>query len=107
MSVGAIGGVEGISQSRIEAAAPEKKTESFKEVLSNLNEKIAWDRVFGVADHKALGDFRQRVTRGAHFTNQELLSFQIRAGEFGLRVELISKLADSLVGTAKKFEQGS
>lgn len=39
-------------------------------------------------------------------TPQELILYQIKAQQFGLRVELVSKIAESAAGTFKKLQNG-
>ena len=47
---------------------------------------------------------REGLAAGKTFTPHELLRYQITASNFGLRVELVSKLADGLLTTVKKLQ---
>ncbi|MCB0353123.1 MAG: hypothetical protein KDD64_06340 [Bdellovibrionales bacterium] len=55
--------------------------------------------------HEQLSSFQKGVLNGQLFSPQELLKFQIQAGQFGLRVELISRVAESASATIRKFQQ--
>ncbi|MDZ4786194.1 MAG: hypothetical protein SGJ02_08975 [bacterium] len=56
--------------------------------------------------HKDLIRLTNAMLSGKNLSPQELLFYQIRAGQFGLQVELLSKLGESLSATVKKLEQG-
>ncbi len=53
-----------------------------------------------------LNTFTQGVMNGKVFSPKDLIVYQIKAGQFGLGVELVSKLAESVSSTVKKLEQG-
>lgn len=73
-----------------------------KTQFSDLMEKLRG----GSGDaHAELVGFRDKILSGKQFSHQELLYFQVRAGELGMKVELCSKLAESLSSTLKKFQQ--
>ena len=55
--------------------------------------------------HEQLSSLQKSVLNGKLFSPQELLKFQIQAGQFGLRVELISRVAESASATIRKFQQ--
>ncbi len=63
-------------------------------------------RVKGGDLHAEMVQFRDKIVQGKEFNHQELLYYQVRAGEFGMKVELYSKLAESLSSTLKRFQQG-
>ena len=54
--------------------------------------------------HLELERMRERLLTARSFTPQELLAWQIRAGQFGLRVELISKVAEGIMGAARRLQ---
>lgn len=47
---------------------------------------------------------RERLLHGSAISPRELITLQIRAGEIGLSVELVSKIADGILGTAKRLQ---
>lgn len=54
--------------------------------------------------HTELAGIQQKVLQGHQFSAKELLYYQIRAGQFNLRVELCSKLADSLLSVTRRLQ---
>ena len=54
--------------------------------------------------HQELMAIQSKVLKGAALTPQELISFQIKANQFGVRVELISKVAESAMATTRKLQ---
>jgi hypothetical protein len=55
---------------------------------------------------KDLNLFSQSVMAGKKFNPQDLIVYQMKAGQFGLGVELVSKVAESASATLRKLEQG-
>lgn len=47
---------------------------------------------------------RERLLHGGALSPRELIALQIRAGEIGLSVELVSKIADGILGTARRLQ---
>ena len=78
------------------------KGKVFKQILSNVTEsKPDQKNVF-----QEITELQQKLISGNKIPPKELLLYQIKAGQFGLRVELVSKVADSALSTARKL-QGS
>lgn len=74
---------------------------SFKDVLkgvSSANDIVSLQ--------KDLKSFTDGVVSGKSFSPRDLILYQIKAGQFGLGVELVSKVAESAGATIKKLEQG-
>jgi len=72
---------------------------TFKEVFEGLINGL------GKTDfHKEMATLQHSLKGGKHLAPRELLLYQIKAGQFGLRVELVSKLAESAVSTLRKFQ---
>jgi hypothetical protein len=44
------------------------------------------------------------IMRGKNFSPRELLGYQIMAGQFNLRVEMLCKVAESASAAVKKFQ---
>ena len=82
------------SQSIRSDAAPKL---SFKDVAK----EIAKSRDL----HQELVSLQEGILSGRKFTPQELLLYQIKASEFGMEVEMISKLGETLTSTLRRFEQ--
>jgi hypothetical protein len=64
----------------------------------------AAEQMLGVQLHRDVVVNRAQVLGGTSFSARELLAYQIKAGELSLRVEMLSKLADSFVGTVRKLQ---
>ncbi|MCB0321604.1 MAG: hypothetical protein KDD60_11820 [Bdellovibrionales bacterium] len=54
---------------------------------------------------QAMQQLSTRLTRGESLSPGELIQYQVRAGEFGVRVELVSKVAESLSASLRKLQQ--
>jgi len=54
--------------------------------------------------HTQLVQLQHKVAGGAPFTPRDLLLYQIRAGQLHLQVELVSKAAESMLATVRKFQ---
>ena len=49
---------------------------------------------------------KELILSGKSLGLNEIIRYQIQAGDVGLRVELLSKLADSLIATSRKLQSG-
>ncbi len=79
-----------------ETAPIKSPSESFQKVF---------DRIGQSGDiHQELMSFRSQLVRGKEFQPQELLYYQIRAGQYGVKVELVSRLAESVNHTVKRLQ---
>ena len=56
--------------------------------------------------HAEIAAFEDGVRNGVSFSARELILYQIKAGRFGLGVEMLSRLAEGLMGTIRRFQQG-
>ena len=56
--------------------------------------------------HEELVKLSHSIQSGKDISAKELLFYQIKAGQFGLQVELLSKVGESLSSTVRKLEQG-
>lgn len=88
--------------SAVTAAAPEIKPlpvevkgKSFQEIKEALGGKDLFSEI---------RTLQQNLLNGKGLTARELIFYQIKAGQFNLRVELFSKVAEGLVSTIKKFQ---
>lgn len=73
-----------------------KGKESFKEIINRF-----------LGDDKTLNDIdkiQKQINTGVKFKPEQLLAYQIRAGKLHLRVELVSKVAESANSTTKRLQ---
>lgn len=54
--------------------------------------------------HQELLNMQRRFLSGAALTPQELISYQIKANQFGMRIELASKISESAVATIRRLQ---
>ncbi len=54
---------------------------------------------------KAMEQLATRLERKEKVQPAELLQYQLRAGQFGIQVELVSKVGESLSGSLRKLQQ--
>jgi hypothetical protein len=96
-----------LSQSSSVAPATPKPTgpaQGFKELFDKLASGPNSKDVFSNALHKELGAIQQKAIGGGALEARELLLYQIKSSNFNLRVELVSKLSESLLGTLRKLQ---
>lgn len=55
--------------------------------------------------HQELVKLENRLLNSPQLSAKELLGLQLRVGAYGIRIELLSKLAESGLSTIRKFEQ--
>lgn len=89
-----------VSQLAAPAEAISKPEKSFKSFLTAL------DKNKELSLHQDLQKLQKTILDGKKLDPRELLLYQIKAGQFSLNVELISKVGESLTATVRKFEQG-
>lgn len=79
---------------------------SFKETLAEVKAGNRVDDILGSSLQQDLQKLQMDLASGRKLSSSELLLYQIKVGQFGIRVELLSKVAESLLGTVRKFQQG-
>lgn len=100
MKVGSIQSSQGIGMVK-ESVPAVGQQNSFKDVLKGLSSSNDI-----VSLQKDLKTFTEGIVAGRSFSPRDLILYQIKAGQFGLGVELVSKVAESASATIKKLEQG-
>jgi hypothetical protein len=94
----------------IQAPGPKPTTphsgsaQGFRELFEKIAASPSSKDPFSNNLHKELGALQQKALGGGAFDARELLLYQIKAGQFNMRVELVSKVAESLLGTLRKLQ---
>jgi TolA-binding protein len=57
--------------------------------------------------HQELAQIQGKIEAGKSFSGRELLLYQIKASRFHVQVEMLSKVAESMLGTLRKFQSAS
>lgn len=78
----------------------QKPSSSFKELLSKSD-------LLGSGAHREMIAFEKQLLSNKKISPRELLMLQMRVGNYGLRIEMVSKLAEAGVAGLRKFEQNS
>lgn len=52
-----------------------------------------------------LSEIENRLTNTNNLSGKDLLSFQIRASNYHMKVEVVSKVAESLIATTRRLQQ--
>lgn len=86
------------SPGKVQATPPQH---TFRETLDAV---MRSDAIFQSPLNAELSAFQQKVIQGQSFNAKELLYYQVRAGQFGLYVELYSKLADSMLAVTRRLQ---
>jgi len=79
----------------------QSESPGFKEVLSGLREML--DKSSGL--NKSLVDFQNSVVEGRAVSAKEILAYQVRASQFGIQVELLSRAVESGLSLLRKLQQ--
>ena len=105
-----LGGTSGTSAIRLGLSQPPagphiaqkpKGQVSFEQVLNQTAPKA-----FDLNIHAELLQVERVVASGKTLPLSDLINIQIKAGQFGLRVELLSKVAESATTTLRKLQSG-
>jgi len=80
-----------------------QKSPDFGHVLAQIRQDTQSAKV-SADPFAAMRELTQRIESGTRISSKELLLYQIRAGEYGMRVELVSKLADSANSSLKRLQ---
>jgi len=96
----AVQGQAVLPQSTPQATQPTSTSggRSFKDVVQKLEN--------GPDMHKEIINLQKGLMEGREFSPRELLVYQIKASQYHMRVELVTKLAESALATTKKFQTG-
>lgn len=79
-------------------------TASFLEVLGRVLNRAD---IASTSSHiQAITGMQQAVERGETFSPRDLILFQVMASRIHLRVELVSKSAETVHATVRRFQQG-
>jgi hypothetical protein len=78
----------------------------FQEAMRECKGFSCLDGVLGQSLHEDLVKMQAQVLKGGSMPARDLLLYQVRVGELNLRIELMSKLADSLLTTCRKLQNG-
>lgn len=82
-----------------------QSNQSFEQVLQQTRSAI--ENLIGGRLGSGFNQLDGAIKKGFKLSPQELIIYQVRAGEFGLRVELVSKMAESLMSGVRKFQNPS
>lgn len=80
--------------------------QSFNDVLEEIRNQPKLDSMLGLDLHRDINTLKADLMAGRKIAPAELLLYQIKVGQFGLRVELLSKVAEGFLSTVRKFQQG-
>ena len=81
--------------------SPVSSTPKAKKFIDYLNQ----NDLIGNKAHQELVKLEERLLNTPQLSAKELLGLQLRVGAYGIRIELLSKLAESGLSTIRKFEQ--
>ena len=98
--IAALKSVSGVSPANVAQSSLVHK--SFNSVLQG----VAGGSGSFIELQKDISRFSQKVLTGVELKPRELIIYQIKAGQFGLGVELVSKVGESLSTTIKRLKQG-
>lgn len=76
----------------------------FQQALENVRSVQDQGLFGGRGAFEELQQIGQKLTANHSFSPRELLLYQIKASDYHLRVELVAKTAESMLGTVRKFQ---
>ena len=76
---------------------------SFKEINADVKAK-GNEGLFGPDLHADIMKIQNQLVSGKSLKPQEMLLYQMKVGQFGIRVEFVSKIAESALSTARKLQ---
>ena len=77
--------------------------------MALLLEKLGAGNIIGPDSNKMMSDVKkigQKLVKGSNIKPTELLHYQMRMNETHLKVEMASKLTESVSGTLKRLQNG-
>lgn len=77
---------------------------SFSGVLNETKAEQLWTALTNPASFKELGALQSRILQSRSVSPRELILYQVKASHFGLGIELVSKVAESVSASIKKFQ---
>lgn len=80
------------------------KAKPFTEVLSEVRLEGIMGGAFSKNGFGELQQLQQKILKTQNPTARDLLLYQVRAAQFGMGVELVSKIAESVSATIRKFQ---
>lgn len=104
MIVGSIGGAAGARFQAPSGTVPSSPVRPFSEVLSRTKSEGVWSLVANPALFRELTALQQRVLQSKTIEPRDLLIYQVKASQFGLGIELLSKLAEAVSSSIRKFQ---
>jgi hypothetical protein len=85
--------------------AEQKSGARFAEVRAEMAQQTSSvGNIFGGDSFDQLRAFQQAVLSGKRMSPEQLLVFQVKATDAHMRVELLSKIAESAISTAKRLQ---
>ena len=84
--------------------APTPGGKSFQHTLEQVKSAPALPSEKRVDTYEKLIQFREAILSGKTFAPQQLISYQILASELGIKVEMISKVAEGAMSAARKLQ---
>lgn len=104
MHVASITSIQALTDSNADLPGSSTRTISFSEVFGRVLERV--DLSSTSAQIKDIAGMQQTIERGETFLPRDLILFQVMASRIHLRVELVSKSAETVHATVRRFQQG-
>lgn len=76
----------------------------FDQVFDQIKKTVEQKDLFGTRLHGEITTLQARLQGGKGINAAELLTYQMKAQELGLRIELVSKVAESVLSTFRKLQ---
>ena len=106
MSITPVSALHRLSSSRVVSSAVSPAQKKFSQIVEGLSKSPKLAELLGTGLRAELRALETSVFKGQQLSATQLLRYQIKLGEFNLRVELCSKLSEGLTSTIKRFQGG-
>src|SRR5690554_5116769 len=99
-----IGGAAIRTQSGSSSVGQASGGKSFQQILSAHEQPQKPLSSIPADPYRAMEQLTTRLVRNEQLSSRELLIYQLRAGQFGVQVELVSKVAESVGASLRKLQ---
>ncbi|MBN8548195.1 MAG: hypothetical protein J0M12_02645 [Deltaproteobacteria bacterium] len=106
MKIEALSASVPVSSQKIEqdAGIRGRTGKAFDAVLHEARAGTAWENIASPQAFQDLLSLQSKISKSKSISARELIEYQVKASQFGLGIELVSKVAESVSASLRKFQ---